>query len=684
VLDLSALKTGHMAVGVVADNEVKRRQILDAMRLMHLRDIRDFRSFFDLSIAIEKSEVQWVFCTFCDEEGENLGAYLEHQVGPEAAAKVAFSVLLKEGDYGQLPHLFDFGLMSWHENADAPDEIAELVYRLQRSLDDSALPAMVAFQYLQKFYRQQERWGELVSVCERLLRLYPHEDRLRLTLIEALYEEGEEARAKAILLSMEYFDPNLAAPIASLRQRLLQEGDSQHKLMALQYQMRSAILVDPDPESTSLVEAKLRELGFREITHFKRGDQAAQYISHNSFDLAVIEWQCEGLAGPFLIQRIRELGYIEVPILVMTEVLDRADTQLVKDMGVAQVLKRPIRMQQFTMAAAWAMTQAREPTEASSLERKLLGALGVGDLEKAKLALRQFQGIESRDPIREKFLKASILYHEKRYFEAKILLIEATHSSGGDNVNLAALLAKCLIKLGDYQAALMLLQKVTALSPKNIERLCTLSEVSVQTKNQEAAEETLEVAESLDPNSPRVQQTQVKVAVTSGQTQKAMEILKHLSNVEEVVAYMNNLAVSFSKTGDLAEGVRLYKNCLKIIPDDRTTLQAVVAYNLGLAMVKNEDTQLGSIYLKQSLDKGPSPVYQRAESLYRRILDARRLGVSVRLYLGSSQDRNDSVEQSIDDVSFLNELEAERSNAYFLRGLVLPKMATHPDFRLSS
>jgi hypothetical protein len=117
--------------------------------------------------------------------------------------------------------------------------------------------------------------------------------------------------------------------------------------------------------------------------------------------------------------------------------------------------------------------------------------------------------------------------------------------------------------------------------------------------------------------------------------------------------------------------MRLYKNCGKVIPEDRPDLKAIVDYNLGLACVKNEDPNLGSVHIKAALDRGPSVVYARAESLYKRILDARRLNISVKLNIASSDSRSEASELSIEEVNLFQDREAERRKAYFLRGLVL-------------
>ncbi len=664
--DLSALQSGTVTVGVVAQTEIKRRQMVDGMNLRQIREVKWYKSFDDLFAAIEKSEVEWVFATYRDESGQTLSALMDKiTADPALKNRICFSCMVKDADYGVIPELFDRGLMSWHENTDAPDEIAQAIYKLQKLIDQVRNPILFAFHFYRHYLKTKSDWELIIDTAENLLKKFPHELSLRLHQIEAYAKLGKQDVAKSMLEQFDFFDPELAAQVVQLRSQVLQESDNAHKLLAVQYQMRTALVVDPFPDSSTQIQTMLREFGFRNLQVFTNGDQAAQFVSRQSFDLAIIEWQCPGLGGPFLIQRIRQAGFMDVPIIVVTSVLDRADTQLVKDMGVAQVLKRPLKPQQLTMATAWTITQTRVPTEATSYERKVQEYLNKGDLEKAKGMFRTYVTFDTRDPLKEKYLKASILYQEKRYEEAKALLIETTHSSRGDNIHVAAMLARCLIQLGEFQTALALLKKVTALSPKNIERLCTLSQLALQTKDVKAAENCLAAAEALDPDSRQVVETQAKVATFTGNTQRAMELMKNLPNVEDVIVYMNNMAVTFVKTGEMQEGLKLYRNCLRVIPDTHTERQAIVAYNLGLALVRNEDMHEGAVFIKQAVDLGPSPVFARAESLYKRILEAKKVGATLRLKSGTNGQGGGE--------AYLGDLATEESIPefqYFLLGLL--------------
>lgn len=667
--ELEALRSGTKTIGIVADTEERRQQMVEAIHLLKLPGVRSYRNFFELSVDIDKQAVQWVYATFYDQEGEPLGAYLP-QMTSHPTDLVAVVVAIKGEEKGSLPSLFNSGLLQWLDVESAPDAMAQNLFKFLKQLDANAELPLQAFYSLRNFLKSEKRWLEISTTAERLIQLYPHEDMLRLNHIEALANQGEQGRARSLLLDLDLYDSKLAPYIAQLRESLLQQNDSYHKLLAVQYHMHRALIVDPLPESLSLIESKCRELGFRDVHVFKDGAEAGEFLKKETIDFAVIEWQSPSLSGPFLIQRIREKKPADIPIIVISDKLDRSDIQLVKDMGVAQVLKRPLNAQQLAIAAAWAISQAKAPTEAFSIERKIMSSLAEGKLSQAEQLLQKFRGIASRDPLKDLYLKACLAYHRGQFQEAKTLLLEATHRSHGDNVNLAAMLAKCLIRLGDSKAALLLLKRVTSFSPKNLERLCSLASVALENNDLQLAEESLYAAETLDAKANQVQETKVKVAVAGGLNQVAGDTIKLIADVEGVIAYLNNLAVTLAKSLDFSEAARLYKNCLKIIPAEKSGLRAIVAYNLGLGMIKNKETQLGSIYIKQAIDSGPSPVLARAESLHQRILEARKHGVDPELRLVRPPPFAE--EETMNQQHIYQDVQNLRERSRLLKGMVLP------------
>ncbi len=671
-MNLAALRSGQFKLGIVARTEIQQRQIVDALNLLHIAEVQEFSNFFELSTAVDREEIQLAICTYADVEGASLLDQLSDLTARALSYPILIYAFLNTAEKVQIPALFNAGLFGWSELSNAPDAMAQSFFRFMKEAEHTPELHLIALNSLQSFLVAEKKWQESLTVAEAVLRLYPHSDQARVLQIEAYLGIGDRGRAEFLLKDMELYDGAVVKKVAHLREKILGENESHHKLIATQYRMDTALIVDPQEASLKFLESKLRELGFQKILGFNNGEDAAAAIKKHRIDFALIEWQSPGLGGPFILQRLREEGHFDVPVIVITEVLDRADVQLVKDMGVAYVLKRPVQAEQLTIAAAWAITQAKNPTEAASLERKILACLSQGDRDGARLMFHKFQTIPTRDPVKDKYLAACLLHAAGNFGEAKKLLIEATHLSKGDNVRVAAMLAKCLMRLGDVKAAISLLKKVSSLSPKNIERLCALAEVALQDMDVALAEESLIHAEAMDATSVLVEETKTKVAVVSGQTDAAFDMMKVLGNAHRIVAYLNNLAVGHVKSGETGEGLRLYKNCLRIIPSDQHELLAIVAYNLGLALIKSGDAALGSVYLRQASGRGESLVYSRANSLLKRIEEARQGGYAVSIVEEPMKAGSALGDSEIERIPLAENLERLRRQTYLLQGLLRP------------
>lgn len=666
---MQAIKEAQVSVIIVADEPLRARQMKDALGLINFKEIAIADNFGDLGAQIEQHPMCWVITTFTDPKGYPLSDYLSSKVAKERLSpdSVAFSIFLRANEYEHLPDLFQAGIMSWHEMTASPGmirkEIAQSVFQLQKVLESSMQPYHVPLHYCRQYFKMGHNWSDMIGVLERLLSLRPKDDILRLTQIEAYMQSGDLPQAKVLIGDFDYYDPILTPQVAALRHSLLGEDPADAAKVSERSAISSALIVDPLMDSSIVIEGKLRELGIKDVVLYADGKEAVFALGQRSFDLAIVEWQTPMVSGAQILQKLREKCSPHMPILILTQTLERSDIQLLKDMGVAHVLKRPINPQQVLLAAAWAIDQARAPSEAISIERSVLAFLKEGELEAARQMFAKYMTIETRDPVREKYLRAALLFADKRYFEAKLLLIECTHASRGDNVAIASLLGKCLIKLGEMHAARLLLEKIAQLSPKNVERLCDIAEVALQQKDHAGAQKQIERAMDLDPDSSRVQDAHAQVALAGPLSDKVASLIKAMPGSESIIAHINNLAVTFVRSGDVSEGMRLYENCRKCLRSEQTEYKAIVAYNMGLAQIKLKNFKDAQNFVQESAGAGKSSVEEKAKALNLQLEAINSGKKKARM----SSEHQDLSEQKGGEVA-LKETPDNPEDIYFLRG----------------
>ena len=135
------------------------------------------------------------------------------------------------------------------------------------------------------------------------------------------------------------------------------------------------------------------------------------------------------------------------------------------------------------------------------------------------------------------------------------------------------------------------------------------------------AQETMDEASQLDPDSERVKETSAKVALNAKDTNTAKQIMSQLKAMENVVSYMNNQAVALARCEMVQDGISQYKKTIEAIPDSRQDITSIVNYNLGLAYIRASDMK-SAVDPLDTASKLDSNVKERAGILLKKLQKA--------------------------------------------------------------
>jgi len=140
------------------------------------------------------------------------------------------------------------------------------------------------------------------------------------------------------------FDPNLVDIF-----RITVTGeDLKARLLANRYQV---LLVDPDPEDTTVLELRLIEQGF-EVRQAHTAEAALKLLASGEFELVVSELDLGNDDGFKLIAAARKApGWREIPWIVLTSRTARSDAQRAFDLGIADFLTKPVSADLFVAKA---------------------------------------------------------------------------------------------------------------------------------------------------------------------------------------------------------------------------------------------------------------------------------------------------------------------------------------------
>jgi DNA-binding response OmpR family regulator len=606
------------------------KTILRELGYEHFDIVRNFES---LRMKYGKdNQPTWILSSLHESERLNGLSFLKDLYSAWEWDNTKVSLFLNSDQMAIIPTAFELGAFSWHNTEYSirylEKEFKELLHSIHRHSNDDT---KVSADYLRRYLRKHRSWDDLINLERSLANVFFDDYEQKLNLAEAYFCAEDKKKGVLLLEEIKFLEPSFADRVAQVQADHFGEDGIDQSTFAKRYNIENAVVVDNDDTEAAIVIEALRKLGVSNIQRFFNGHEAWLHIKERQEQphLIVQEWQLPGLSGAYLIQRIRSHGFKEVPIVVVSSLLVKSDAGLVKDMAVYQVLKKPLREKQVVMGLAWSLKQYREPTEAKMMEKKVLACLRNNLRADALNYMEKYKTMPDVDEHKLKYLEGSLAFFDKNYPEAVKCLTEYINNLQVNSIDAMALLSRALLKLGDFNASVVLMEKVCQVSPQNIDRLCELAEINLETQKFAAAKQTLEKAEKLDAGSPSVVTAVMKHAIVTAQDETTLPNIPK-DNLEEAIIFLNNFAVSKTRVGDIDEGITIYKKFLALVKDS-DEFKAIGNYNIGLAYIRRGDPQLGSVFIKRTIDIGHSRVYDRALGLLQKIEESVKTGKKITL-----------------------------------------------------
>ena len=241
--------------------------------------------------------------------------------------------------------------------------------------------------------------------------------------------------------------------------------------------------------------------------------------------------------------------------------------------------------------------QALKPTDAVVILEQLKQALAANDHHK----VRSLKKLAAHSPILTDAQKAIIegqIALESGCYPCKKTRAECRSfwwRDGHSHGNSGAIRYQAQREL---DLALRCLGNSAFMSPLNVDHLCNIAECHLEKGDENSYNETIEKAKSIDDNE-RVREVEAKAALQQGHLETARKLLERLNSFKEVLAYTNNRAVTYIRNGDFDEGLKLYHQALKALPESKRELHALIRYNIGLAYARQNDLDAALAELKK-------------------------------------------------------------------------------------
>jgi len=603
----------------------------DEKTLYSIKDIMKSIGFGKITLAYEITSAiemikdglnpDWVISCMDSDAKNNAFHLLSLVLNDPKYKNIRVSLVLDNDEKKFIPLAFELGALSWHIKPFSRNSFEGQVNKiLDEVSSERDRHAIVSSKYLREYLEEVEDFPNLIHLSKSLISAYPKDPALFVKLAEAYYMAEQFDEARKVLLQAKYLGNDVEFAANQLIE-LMNESESGNDLSGASFAeifgLDSCMIVDKDENVCTQLKEGLEHLGVKTCQIFHDGKVAIEWIEKEGPPSLILqEWSIPHISGPAFVQRIRQMGHHSVPIIVVSSLVKENDKVLLMEMGVSSFVEKPVVKDNLNTILMSTVSQDRYPSETKALEQKFRTALSEDKLEEAKNYQQNLLSSPDYPKGKEELLKAELCYYEGDLESAKTHAIEAFRHEN-DSIFILDILGRILLELGDNENATKAFEKANSLSPKNLERLCTLAETKAA--GGEDGGEYLEKAESIDSTNERVEVASASVALISGNADKAKNLMGGLDSLNRVISVVNNRAVSLVRQGEFDGAMKLYDDSVESVPKDNEHYQAVIRYNMALTCARQSKLEKAKEHLSGISKNAPEQITLKAASLMKRV-----------------------------------------------------------------
>ena len=631
---------------IVIDSSGPIRSIMNEVvrTVFGFTDVEARPSMQEALSFLEVDPVSWILTPLGADQPVNAMHLLKLCTQYAQLRNTRISFVLEETEQYWLQPAFEFGLLSWHRKPFTRDSLKDDLTKLLNALTEHDYnETLVAADYLRQELKKSASNHEAeIEFARNLLQFFPGNTKVLLSMVEPLFHSGQQEAAQRTLASAKLLNPKMTDKIQEIGVGLFGPSFKVPDASTIESSdinmlgIDSAIIVDRDETVAIAVVQTLNKLGVKNVQHITNGAEAAKVLAESQEPgLIIMEWKISGLSASALLQRIRSQGFINVPIVILSSLLQSSDTPLVREMGVASVITKPFSKDTFVPSVIAVMQQERLPTEAAVLERKFRAFVEHGKLEEAKELREKIFSHKQVSQGKRKLIDAEWAYANAKYQQAIDFARDAL-KSGNETCIVLNLLGKAFMRLSNFENALKCFERAKLLSPDNIERLVNIAESHAELGNDEAALEAINSAANVDAASTTVRDGSLKVSLAIGDMEAAKSIMATIQPIDGMIAYMNNKAVAYARCNMVDNALHLYQSLLISIPEHEINAKSLVSYNLALGLARKGQLKESHETCAAIIDKIIEPrVSKKTRALMQRLESAIKYGIALKLNTAS-------------------------------------------------
>jgi tetratricopeptide (TPR) repeat protein len=644
----------------IAEPRVDQRAVIhDCLKALGFKKIKAAGSIKEIISLLEVDETpaDWVISNLFSEDKYNAQQLMALAIKHTNLHKMRVSLLLQESEKDHLAKSFELGLLSYHflpvTRTTLQNQFDELLKNIAK---DETAGCMVSASYLRNYLLNIELYSEAIDLTNSLIKIYPKNGELILNLAEAQQMAGKNSEALKTLSQAMHMGPSVAKAAKQIQDVILMEQDQGDEKpdsapplaqeFAALFNMKSVVVIDSDSTIQTTLKTSMESIGVKDVQLFSDGQTASDWISKNADKISLIiqEWRILKVSSPALLQRYQEYK-VTVPVIIFSALVKDSDKSLLKEMGVAELIQKPLDKDLFLTQVMSVIRKESSLSSYQTVARKIQQAMNAGKLNDARSYFQRLILMNDVPDGIKQMCEAEILLADGDIEKAKALAFEAMKNSG-ESLRVLNLVGKIFMKQRRFDDAIKCLNKAQEMSSTNLERLCMLAEAQSESGQQDKAQEMIESAKDIDPQSKAVVATEVKVALASNNADKAKSIISNVGSLSEIIAFTNNRAVSLSRQNKVEDAISLYQTALSSLPTNEKELISKINYNLSLSFIRAGDMKKANEKIAEALSVSDSSISGKVKSLGTKLDHAIKKGEVIKISVDQPDEEVETKEFS--------------------------------------
>lgn len=580
------------AIMIVEPASTVRQMISEGFKSRGYKNIHGSATLKDGLAYMEIEKVHWIISPLFSDQSPNALQMLRLIIETPILQRIKFSLFIDpDSEMHCLPLAFELGLFSYHKRCFARDELTPQLDTLFERLEQAKWHhTLLSANYLRDFYDTGVDLKSRYPFEINMMKLFPGDTHTLFCLAKAQFLEKKPEQAITTLRQTQLLAPDKTKEIKALKEKYLgQDHESINEAPETQniLGVELAVVIDSDSDVIFKVKEMLTSVGIQNIKSFENGSKAFEWLASKESlpDLILMEWKIPGISGPTLVQKIRNIGLIQCPVVIISSLIQKDDTAILKEMDVDDCVPKPIQQNDFYATVIWAIQQQRFPSESKAIMQKIKRALALKMIDESAGMISKFMNDEATTASAKLEIEAEYQLAKENWESARDVGLLAL-KQGGDSLSMLNLVGKAMLKNQQFEDALKCFDRANSISSLNINRMLDVAEASLHAENHEKAEKAIENAEKIDKNDERVTIAKVKLKLEKGQTKAANKLMSSIASGRDIVSYMNGRAVSLAKSHRSDDAAELYTRTISALPEDWPDLVTSVAYNLALSYAR--------------------------------------------------------------------------------------------------